>query len=95
MAEPGRLPLQRGARVVFRFDGRQVEAFAGESVAMALWAAGVRGIRGASRTGEPRGVFCNMGICYECLVEVDGRAVRACLEPVRDGMVVKSRGPGR
>ncbi len=90
--------IDRGAPVTVVFDGREVTAFQGESLAMALWAAGLRGIRGSSRVGEARGVFCNMGICYECLVDVavEGglRAVRACMEPVvGPRMVVTSRRP--
>lgn len=95
--------IDRGPPATVVFDGRELPAFEGESLAMALWANGVRGIRGSSRVGEARGVFCNMGICYECLVDVvvDGvavegsqRAVRACMEPVvGPRMVVTSRRP--
>lgn len=94
-----RLPdIDRGPPATVVFDGRELPAFEGESLAMALWANGVRGILGSSRAGEARGVFCNMGICYECLVDVvvdDGqRAVRACMEPVvGPRMVVTSRRP--
>jgi predicted molibdopterin-dependent oxidoreductase YjgC len=85
--------LQRGHAVVLVFDGREVPAFAGETIGVALWAAGVRGIRPSSKEGAPRGMFCAMGICYECLVEVDGRPVRACTQPVRGPrMVVQRRG---
>ncbi|HLU39409.1 MAG TPA: (2Fe-2S)-binding protein [Planctomycetota bacterium] len=87
-----RLPGARGARVTLVFDGREYKAFEGETVAMALWAAGVRGIR-TSAAGVPRGMLCAMGVCYECLVDVDGRPVRACLQPVRGPrMVVNRRG---
>lgn len=82
----------RGERVTFTFDGREVEAFVGETVGMALWAAGIRAIRPSSRDGRPRGMFCAMGICYECLVDVGGTPVRACMHPVAGaGMVVTSR----
>ena len=88
--------VTRGARVTLVFDGREVEAYAGETVAMALWAAGVRGLRASSKDGKPRGLFCAMGICYECLVDIDGRPVRACMQPViGPRMLVTSRGPGR
>lgn len=92
-----RMPgTQRGARVTLVFDGREVEAFAGETVAMALWAAGIRGIRRSSGEGRARGMFCAMGICYECLVDVEGSPVRACVQPVvGPRMVVTSRGPSR
>ena len=65
-------------------------AIEGETVAAALTAAGVTALR-RTRNGEPRGVFCGMGVCHECLVTVDGRrAQRACMTKVRDGMVVGS-----
>ncbi|MEZ5964074.1 MAG: (2Fe-2S)-binding protein [Planctomycetota bacterium] len=85
---------RRGERVTLVFDGREIEAHLGETVAMALWAAGVRGLRRSSAQGRPRGVFCAMGICYECLVDVEGSPVRACMQPVvGPRMVVTSRGP--
>lgn len=84
----------RGERVTLVFDGREFEAYTGETVAMALWAAGVRGIRSSSAEGRPRGMFCAMGICYDCLVDVDGSPVRACMQPVvGPRMVVARRGP--
>ena len=86
--------VTRGRRVTVVFDGREVEAYEGETIGMALWAAGTRAIRASSQAGEPRGMFCAMGICYECLVDLDGRPVRACMQPVvGPRMVVSSRGP--
>jgi len=81
--------LKRGAPVRLTFDGRPVEAFDGESVAAALLAGGVRATRLTRRGGRPRGLFCAIGACHDCLVRVDGSGpVRACLTPVRDGMTV-------
>jgi predicted molibdopterin-dependent oxidoreductase YjgC len=74
------------------FAGREVRALAGDTIAMALWAAGERTLRASSRDGAPRGVLCNMGICHECLVVADGRTVRACTTLVRDGMRVERGG---
>jgi D-hydroxyproline dehydrogenase subunit gamma len=85
--------VDRPAEVAFTFAGRELRARAGETVAMALWAAGVTGLRRSSKDGAPRGVLCNMGICYECLVRVDGALVRACTTEVRSGMVVQPGGP--
>lgn len=92
--EPERRIAERPDRraVVFQFDGREVVGRAGDTVAMALWAAGIRSLRRSSQDGAPRGVLCNMGICYECLVRVDGATARACLLPVTAGMVVESGG---
>ena len=80
------------AEVVFMFAGRAVRARVGDTIAMALWAAGERTLRASSKDGAPRGVLCNMGICYECLVVVDGVTVRGCMALVRDGMKVEQGG---
>ena len=79
-------------KVVFTFAGRAIEARAGDTIAMALWADGQTAVRRSSREGAPRGVFCNMGICYECLVVVDGATVRSCTTKVREGMCVEPGG---
>jgi predicted molibdopterin-dependent oxidoreductase YjgC len=81
--------LTRGAPVRFSFDGRSVDAFDGESVGAALLAADVRATRLTRHGGRPRGLFCAIGACSDCLVRIDGAApVRSCLTPVRDGMTV-------
>jgi glycine/D-amino acid oxidase-like deaminating enzyme len=74
------------------FEGETFEAHAGETVAAALAAQGMLALR-KTIGGASRGVFCGMGICYECIVEIDGREnFRACMLPVRDGMVIR-KGP--
>lgn len=80
----------RGAAIEFRFDGRAVSAYEGESVACALFAAGIRTLRRSPRTELARGMFCLMGSCQECVMWVDGRRVAACQEPVRAGLDVRS-----
>jgi predicted molibdopterin-dependent oxidoreductase YjgC len=76
--------------VVVSVDGRQVSTLAGETVAAVLVAEGVRVFRHTAKWGEPRGIFCGMGICYECLVTVDGvQNVRACVTIVRPGMAIQ------
>lgn len=89
----GRLP-DGGERplVAFTFAGEPVTGRAGDTIAMALWAHGEQVLRNSSKDGAPRGVLCNMGICYECLVVVDGVTVRACTTPVADGMRVERGG---
>ena len=70
-------------------DGKTVETPDGVTLAAALLNAGIAGFR-RSVTGEPRGPVCGMGICFECRVTVDGaRHVKACQEPVREGMEVR------
>jgi predicted molibdopterin-dependent oxidoreductase YjgC len=88
-----RLPLhgglERGPFVGVTLDGRQVLAHEGESVAALLLAEGHVATR-RTRGGSPRGVFCGMGVCFDCLVVVDGVPnVRACVTWVRDGMDVR------
>lgn len=78
--------------VEFTFAGQRMVARAGDSLAMALWANGQATLRASSRDGTPRGVLCNMGICYECLIVVDGDTVRGCMQVVRDGMDVRRGG---
>ena len=80
----------RGDAVEFFFDGRAIPAYAGESIACALFAVGVRILRRSPRTASVRGMFCLMGSCQECVVEADGRRVAACQEPVRAGLDVRS-----
>ena len=87
-------PGTRGARIQIVVDGRPVDAYAGESVAAALLAAGLRTFRTTDRAGMPRSYYCGMGICHDCLVTIDEVAsVRACMTAVRPGMRVE-RQPG-
>jgi len=88
-----RLPLprglERGEAVTIVLDGRPLTAYLGESVAAALLAEGIAATR-TTRSGEPRGVFCGMGVCFDCLVVVDGVPnVRACTTWVREGLRVE------
>jgi NADPH-dependent 2,4-dienoyl-CoA reductase/sulfur reductase-like enzyme len=74
---------------VFSFEGRSIAAKPGQSLAAALIAAGERGLR-QTAGGALRGVFCGMGVCQECLVEIDGVPNRrACMEKAVPGLVVR------
>jgi predicted molibdopterin-dependent oxidoreductase YjgC len=85
------LGVTRGRPIQLEFDGEPVGAFEGETVAAALTAAGVRVLR-TTASGDARGVFCGMGTCYDCLMVIDGQpSRRACMEPVRDGMEVRTQ----
>lgn len=65
---------------------------ASRSVAAALLESRGPRLRITDRAGEPRGMFCGMGICFDCLVTIDGRnGVRACMTPVRAGMRIEIR----
>jgi D-hydroxyproline dehydrogenase subunit gamma len=80
--------LRRGAQVTVTIDGDPVVAYAGESVAAVLIAEGSPATR-VTKGGAPRGVFCGMGVCFDCLVVVDGIPnTRACMTWVREGMTI-------
>ena len=80
--------LARGPAVTVSLDGRAVTAHAGETVATVLIAEGHAATR-TTVTGEPRGVFCGMGVCFDCLVVVDGVPnTRACMTWVVEGMEI-------
>jgi predicted molibdopterin-dependent oxidoreductase YjgC len=81
----------RGPEVDVLLDGRKVSAHDGETVAAVLLAEGIRVFR-RNRSGHARGLYCGMGICYECLVTVDGETVRACVTPVTGGIVIETGG---
>jgi predicted molibdopterin-dependent oxidoreductase YjgC len=89
-----RLPgTERGAALTIQVDGQQVEAYAGESVAAVLLANGRRRFRHTGKVCRPRGIFCGIGVCYDCLVTIDGvPGVRACVTPVSPGMIEESGG---
>jgi predicted molibdopterin-dependent oxidoreductase YjgC len=72
-------------------DGEWVEGIAGQSFAGVLLAAGQLSWR-RTASGAPRGVFCGIGACFDCLITVDGeRDVRACRRPAFDGAVVHTQ----
>ncbi|WP_457585030.1 (2Fe-2S)-binding protein [Ensifer canadensis] len=76
----------------FTFDGETMWAERGETLALALLAAGVGVFRKSAVGGVPRAPYCLMGVCFECLVTVDGVQNRqGCLIEVREGMVVASQ----
>ena len=77
--------------ITLTVDGKQIDAYEGESIAAALFAAGIKVHRTTPKYGEPRGIFCNKGRCTDCIMKVDGLPnVRTCVTKVRDGMVVES-----
>ena len=83
---------ERPPMVEIVVDGSTLSACPGESVAAALLVARRRALRTSPRLGLSRGVFCMMGACQECLVQVDGRPALACQTPVRAGMRIETAG---
>ena len=86
------LDFARGAAISFTFDGVAVPAYTGETVAAALYAAGVRTLAFSPERHRPRGLFCAIGNCSSCMMVVDGVAnVKTCTHLVQDGMVVETQ----
>jgi hypothetical protein len=74
------------------FDGNPVPARSGDTIAVALLAAGITTTRTTPVSGAPRGPFCLMGACFDCLAQVDGLAnVQTCMASVCDGMRVETQ----
>jgi len=87
-----RLPDADGATVEVTIDGRSARVRAGDTVAAALISAGVLASRVADVSGAPRAPYCLMGVCFECLVTVDGIGNRqGCLVPVEAGMRIDTQ----
>lgn len=85
-------PALPGPTVRLEVDGRALDVPVGASVAGALLLAGKRASGPHPISGEAEGPWCLMGVCFGCLVEIDGEPERqACLVPVAAGMVVRSR----
>ena len=73
-------------------DGRAVEAAAGDSAAAAVLAAGIKSTRTSPVSGAPRAPYCLMGVCFECLMTIDGVPSRqACLVTVAPGMRIATQ----
>lgn len=83
-------PDNRSHPVQFFFNGRPHRAFAGESVAAALFADACAALRSSPRAGLARGMFCLMGSCQECVVLISGSKRLACQTLVVDGLRVNS-----
>lgn len=84
--------FNKGRLVEFTFDGRTLTGYEGEPIAIALEDQGVMIHRYTVRNHEPRGVFCAIGRCTDCVMIVDGMAnIRTCITPLREGMVVQTQ----
>lgn len=91
-----RLDSNPSKRVTITIDGIPYEAVAGETAAAAVLLSGIDCTRTTPVSATPRAPFCLMGVCYECLMVIDGQPNRrACQEYVAEGMrIEKQRGPG-
>lgn len=83
---------QKGKEVSFTFDGKELKGFEGEPIAVALKANGVLIHRYTKKEHKPRGLFCAIGRCTDCVMVVDGMPnVRTCVTPLKEGMVVQTQ----
>ena len=81
--------VELGKEIIFYVNGKPTHAYQGETIHAALICAGHRKFR-KSKKNQPRGVFCGMGVCYECLVKIDNGPMRqACVTQVEEGMEVQ------
>lgn len=83
------LPVAERPDVPFTWEGRPLVAKAGEMIASALFANGVRIFGHHTKDGAPQGIFCANGQCAQCMVIADGKPVKSCITPVQPGMVVE------
>jgi sarcosine oxidase subunit alpha len=84
-------PLPERNVLTFRLDGKPYQAYQGETIAAALLANGIRTLRVHEEKGTPRGIYCNIGHCFECRVTVNGRTgIRACMTLVEENIEVES-----
>jgi predicted molibdopterin-dependent oxidoreductase YjgC len=80
----------QGKTVTIWFEEKPISAQEGESVAAALLNAGVEYLRTAPVSGDSRTAYCWMGVCFDCLLEIDGQPNRqSCLIPVQEGMKIR------
>lgn len=83
--------VQRGKLVKISVDGKPVDAYEGETVAAALFSAGITTFRLSHNHKKPRSLYCGMGVCYECLVTINGvHAQRSCVTYVSEGMLIET-----
>ncbi len=75
-------------QVTIQFDGAPMTVPQGSNLAAALLAAGIRTFRQSPVSGAPRAPHCMMGVCFECLVDIDGVSRQACMVDVSEGLVV-------
>ncbi len=78
--------------LVITVNNRKIPAIKGEPIAAAILAAGIRQFRKTAKKGSPRGVFCAIGRCTDCIMTVNGQPnVRTCITPVADGMSIETQ----
>lgn len=86
------LEFNRGKKVTFFYNDKEVVGYENETIAAALHAAGVRQLSSSPELHRPRGLFCAIGNCSSCLMNVDGQPnVRVCIIKCKQGMQIKEQ----
>ena len=86
------IQFNRGEKVTFFYNGREVEGYTNETVVEALHAAGIRKLGTSPELHRPRGLFCAIGNCSSCFMTVDGQPnMRVCIIKCRQGMRVEEQ----
>ena len=84
--------FEKGNKVKFTYNGEPMEGYEDESIAAALRAEGVLVHRYTRKYGKPRGLFCAIGRCTDCVMIVDGKPnIRTCITPLKEGMSVQTQ----
>lgn len=84
--------IKKGRIVNFTYDGKELQGYEGEPIAAALKAQGVMVHRYTKKEHKPRGIFCAIGRCTDCVMVVNGQPnVRTCVTPLEEGMKIKTQ----
>jgi sarcosine oxidase subunit alpha len=82
--------IKRKNKVTLSVNGKEIHAYKGETLLAALIAAGYKSLKQSPLRDEPRGALCGMGVCFECIVTVNGQPnIRSCMTEVEDNMKVE------
>ncbi len=82
--------MPRGKKIILLLNGKTVTGFEGDTVAAVLMAEDMR-VFGRRSSGRPRGLFCGMGTCYDCMVTIDDTPnIRACITRIAEGMEIST-----
>lgn len=85
------LPVKRKKVQVF-VDGKKITAYQGEVIAAVLWAESIKKFRYTAKGSQPRGYFCGLGRCTDCVMTVDNVPnVRTCITQVKEGMKIETQ----
>jgi len=83
---------QKSKKVTIIVNGKKMTAYEGEPIAAALVASGLKVFRRTLKMHNPRGIYCAIGRCTDCIMNVDGHpSIRTCVTPVKEGMVIKEQ----